>query len=136
MGVKKYLKNHSLENSLHKIDELEILDDVDNSVMSSAPSILTEGTVTIPLLHFETTEETSHRRTAIWKKKTKKFRKLGGKKRDKHFYRKKNKQDIKVIEEAGFYKKNGISVVKKSTIHQDKFKYSIDSGKHVLSPEE
>ena len=61
----------------------------------------------MPILHVESTIETSQRRKAIWKKKTRKLRQLGGKKRDKHFYRRQNKKDIKIIEEVGQMKKKG-----------------------------
>lgn len=50
-----------------------------------------------PEIHGESTDETSQRRLVLWKRKTAKLRKLGGKKRDKHFYRKKNKKDLALL---------------------------------------
>lgn len=80
-------------NSLIFLPEVELAENIELSKISSVETELSVFEK-IPSVHQESTNETSERRLAIWKKKTAKLRKLGGKKRDKHFYRKKNKRDI------------------------------------------
>ena len=85
-------------------------DKLNDSILSSAPSLDSDETITMPILHVESALETSERRKAIWRRKTRKLRQLGGKKRDKHFYRKKNKKDLKKIQELGQLKKKSNKV--------------------------
>ena len=80
-------------NSLIFLPEVELAENIELSKISSVETELSVFEK-IPKVHQESTNETSERRLAISKKKTAGLRKLGGKKRDKHFYTKKNKRDI------------------------------------------
>lgn len=130
-------------NSLMMIEETSRAFKQNDSILSSAPSMDSDASITMPILHVESTHETSDRRKAIWKRKTRKLRQLGGKKRDKHFYRKRNKKDIAKIQELGQMKKKGQSVKynilnfigNKSSFHK-KLLISPEQSLELLSPAE